>query len=138
MAHYPMDENAERRRFPRLAINVGVHCNSFDEGRIVHQLSNYSENLGVGGLSVRSEKKLPQDLSLLVSFFLPIQRRSVILQPSVTLPVIARSRVAWCRPVAGDFLLGLEFLDINRYSRNIFKAFLDLYQLDGGPLLQEG
>ncbi len=123
-------ENEERRRFQRIAITVGVHCNSIREGRIFHALSSQSENLGAGGLAVLSDKALQAGDGMIVSFFLPGHLQAEKPADRMSLPVIARSRVAWCKPQDRGYKLGIEFLEINHYSRRLFKNFLDSYLPD--------
>jgi hypothetical protein len=121
-------ENTDRRRHPRLPIRVDVHCNSFQEGKVFLRVSSQSEDLGVGGLSLTATQPVPPGLKMLVSFFLPFKGETEDDEPVQSLPVIARARVAWCQLMDRNYRLGLEFNDINPYSRDLFQSFLSTYQ----------
>lgn len=118
----------ERRRHARLPIRVNVHCNSFQEGKVFLRVSSQSEDLGVGGLSLTTTQPLPPDLKMLVSFFLPFRSSGDGARATQSLPVIARARVAWCQLLGRTYRLGLEFKEINPYSRDLFQSFLSTYQ----------
>lgn len=119
---------SDRRRFPRFTLKVGVHANAMEEGKIRDSLSSQSENLGAGGLSFRARQELPVGQKLLISFFLPAYTAPGEKQEAMSLPIIARSRVVWCSAAEQAYRCGIEFLDINLYSRKLFQAFLETYQ----------
>ncbi len=122
------DPTQERRRHPRLPIRVDVHCNSFQEGKVFLRVSSQSDDLGAGGLSLTANQPVPPGLKMLVSFFLPFKGGEASPEPVQSLPVIARARVAWCLLMDRNYRLGLEFKEINPYSRDLFQTFLATYQ----------
>lgn len=130
------ETGAERRRFPRkpLRLRVQFRCLDVDEvSPVEHNLAN---DLGAGGLAMRTERPLPEDQLLMLSLFLPVpeqspaDREQMDLTRAESLSVDILSRVAWCASSKeGEFVAGVQFLDLDRDGRKLLKRFLAEYRL---------
>lgn len=136
---------SERRRYPRIPIKLEVQFKCVGKGKVYNSHVHWAEDLGAGGLALRSRRLLKVGQMLLVTLFLPPAggREKRRIQEPVTakngVAVSVLSRVAWnsSRP-DGSYLLGIQFLDLDRNERKLLKGFLVEYQLDSpdSPLYQ--
>lgn len=85
-----------RREFLRHTVDVPLEVDRVGESERLHE---QSVNVSHGGLAFQSTV-CPQVGEVLQ-----------IRIPSVSPPFEGRVRVAWCRPEAEDFLVGVQFLD---------------------------
>jgi c-di-GMP-binding flagellar brake protein YcgR len=135
---YSADMQAERRKSPRIPLNIAVKYQCLPKDRMTMPTDSLSENLGMGGLAMRVDHKLePNDRISLVLYLPPADKRddvqnyaSYAKQDCLTVRIEAR--VAWCQPFAGNkFMLGIEFIQIDPEDMPEFRAFVKDYELRG-------
>ncbi len=127
---------AEHRRFPRMKFKLWVHFKCLERGGSSLSLESLAEDLGAGGMAMRSDHQLKGGQLLMLTLFLPPEDKRVdgeemlIYSEKECMPVDVLARVAWCEPRAEEFMLGLQFLDLDQANRTKLKAFLVDYNLD--------
>lgn len=127
---YQGKTNAERRRFERKEMSLNLQFRCLAKDNISDIKSDLAEDLGAGGLAMRSDKELNIDQLLMVTITLPVDendRKKVEEQSEVSV----LSRVAWTKPAKDSgYIIGIQFLDLEPTERQILKSFLVEYQLD--------
>ena len=129
---------AERRKYPRIPLKMWVHFQCLKEGDASPaSLESLAEDLGAGGLAMRSDLHLEQGQMLMVTLYLPPAAKraqpddTLIYAEGECLTAVVLSRVIWCRPLKDkEFMVGVKFLDLDGESRRSLKDFLKDYQLD--------
>jgi hypothetical protein len=86
------------RQFIRHTVNVPLEVKLLPDAP---PRAKHSMNVSEGGLAFRASDCLPIDSI--------IELRIATVQP----PFEAKARVAWCREEAGQYLVGVQFLDKN-------------------------
>ncbi len=133
---YKGEAEAERRRFPRKPVKLKVSYQCLSKDRVAPAESHLAEDVGSGGLAMRSRQNLTKNQMIMVTLQLPSPGSKV---PDTELPdfsavpcsgVSVLARVAWCKPEGpGNYLVGVQFLDTDGQSRERLKKFLVEYRL---------
>ena len=130
------ETEAERRRYPRLPLKLNLSFQCLDKGNVSPLRKNAALDLGAGGLAMRSDRALPPDQLVMVNLFLPLPEirdaaeKGMEAKEDDCTRVDILTRVAWCaRAKPKGYLLGLQFLDLDRDDRKTLKKFLEDYQL---------
>jgi c-di-GMP-binding flagellar brake protein YcgR len=135
-ADFKGQTQAENRRYPRIHLKLWVHFKCLDKGVSALDLESLAEDLGAGGMAMRSDRDLKPGQLLMLTLYLPpaSKRESVetlIYSEKESLPVAVLSRVVWSAAAAdGEFLVGVQFLDLEAKDRRTLKTFLVDYNLD--------
>ncbi len=133
---YKGQTRAEHRRYPRIQMKLWVHFKCLDKGTISQDLESLAEDLGAGGMAMRSDRKLQMGQLLMLTLYLPPEGKressdTLIYSEKDSVPISILSRVVWCSAAADqEYLLGVQFLDLDRQDRKSLKAFLVDYDLD--------
>ncbi len=131
------ETGAERRRYPRMPIKLQVSYKCIEKGIISKPEAYLAEDLGAGGVAMRSPRSLDLGQMLMLSLFLPPaddegkdkDLNIITEEECVTVGIL--SRVAWCTSFREDgYLVGLQFLDLDRDDRRRLKDFLMNFKLD--------
>jgi hypothetical protein len=135
-ADYTGQTRAENRRSPRIHLKLWVHFKCLDKGMSPLDLESLAEDLGAGGMAIRSDRDLkPGQLLMLTLYLPPVGKReseaTLIYSEKESLPVPILSRVVWCTATTDrEFLAGIQFLDLESKDRGTLKSFLVDYSLD--------
>ena len=131
------ETGAERRRYARRPMKLRVTYQCLAKDRISPKESHLAEDLGSGGLAMRSHEALPKGQIVMVTLFIP--REELRAQRGDEVPdyseadcvgVNILARVARCIPLGlGDYQVGIQFLDSDGQSRERLKKFLMNYRL---------
>jgi c-di-GMP-binding flagellar brake protein YcgR len=131
------ETSAERRKFVRRAIKLKVTYRCLERDRVSAMRSDLVEDVGAGGLLLRTHQPLKADQVLMLTLFLPPPERRQPTMESLACPeeeclqVEILSRVAWSTSAPGNgFLAGVQFLDLDQSHRKWLKEFLVEFQLD--------
>ncbi|HOX54159.1 MAG: PilZ domain-containing protein [Candidatus Omnitrophica bacterium] len=107
----------ERRKFVRFNSSVDVQYALLDKDPNL-ALQGKSRNISSGGIGLITDKKLQEDDVLVVSIYMPQE----------TLPIIAKSKVVWVRPLEMHkekrFDVGSEFINIAPEDRKKIDRYL--------------
>jgi c-di-GMP-binding flagellar brake protein YcgR len=127
----PNGNNPERRRSPRLGLRLWVKFKTIVNGKISEAFENFSDNISAGGLGIRRQQPFSKQQMMMIRLFLPPEKKWEKIKENATyigdeaLEIMARSRVVWCSPVnPNEFRIGLEFLELDRYSQERLREFL--------------
>lgn len=126
----------ERRRYPRRNFSLPFHYKSIQGGRISQPGEGKSQDLGAGGIGALFMEPLESGQKLMLTIFLPKEmfRGSSTSQTATddkALPVSIFARVVWCTPTPDNrYRAGIQFLELDRYSCERMKNFLEAIQLD--------
>jgi c-di-GMP-binding flagellar brake protein YcgR len=131
------ETGAERRRFPRKPMKLRVTYQCLAKDRVSPKASHLAEDLGSGGLAMRSHEALPKGQIVMVTLFIPREERRAGSETEVPdyseaecVGVNILARVARCSPVGlGNYQVGVQFLDSDGQSRERLKKFLINYRL---------
>jgi c-di-GMP-binding flagellar brake protein YcgR len=131
------ETGAERRRFPRKPMKLRVTYQCLAKDKISPKESHVAEDLGSGGLAMRSREPLPKGQIVMVTLFIPREERRAGAGAEVPdyseedcVGVNILARVARCVPEAlGSYRVGVQFLDSDGQSRERLKKFLVNYRL---------
>jgi c-di-GMP-binding flagellar brake protein YcgR len=135
-ADYTGQTRAENRRYPRIQIKLWVHFKCLDKGERDVDLESLAEDLGAGGMAMRSDRDLKPGQRLKLTLYLPpVGKResgaTLIYSEKESLPVSILSRVVWCAATADrEFMAGVQFLELESKDRTTLKTFLVDYNLD--------
>ncbi len=131
------ETGAERRRYPRMPIKLQVSYKCIEKGIISKPEAYLAEDLGAGGLAMRSPRSLDSGQMLMLNLFLPpadtegTDKNLSIFTEEECVMVGILSRVAWCTAFREEgYLIGVQFLDLDRDDRRRLKDFLTNFQLD--------
>ncbi|MEW6516464.1 MAG: PilZ domain-containing protein [candidate division FCPU426 bacterium] len=131
------ETGAERRKFVRRPIKLKVTYRCLERDHVSTVRSDLAEDLGAGGLLLRTHQPLKADQVLMLTLFLPPQDRRQPAMEHLTCPeeecqrVEILSRVAWSAAAPSNgFLAGVQFLDLEQNHRKWLKEFLVEFQLD--------
>lgn len=141
-----VETGSERRNHPRLSLKLRLQYNCIKKGNISTLVETQSEDLGTGGLTIRSKQRVKTGQILMVKLLLPFPRRDKSAGPAQALdipeekhlPVAVLSRVAWCRYYQeSEFRLGVQFIALTRANRQSLKKFFLDCSLDwkNSPLM---
>lgn len=126
----------ERRGHPRKPLKLWTRYQCLQKYRD-HSYEGIAEDIGAGGLAMRSDLQLNMGELLMLTLFLPPADKRVLPDTVFQyakpegLPAAILSRVAWCIPAREtDYVLGVQFLDMDRENRRRLKSFLVEYRLD--------
>ncbi len=131
------ETRAENRRFPRQKLKLWVHFIRLKENQEKSgKLESLTEDLGAGGIAMRSDHKLENGEVLALTLFLPPEDKrtdpdhDLIYSEEECLPVDIQARVRWCAPREDlEYILGVEFLQVRGEHRERLKTFLVNYNL---------
>ena len=140
------EPGSERRNFPRLPLKLRLQYNCIKKGNVSTLFETQSEDLGTGGLTMRSKQRVKTGQILMVTLLLPSCRKDKSAGPAESLdslkekslPVAVLSRVAWCRYAPeNEYQLGIQFLALTLANRQSLKKFFSEYSLDwkNSPLM---
>lgn len=131
------ETRAENRRFPRKKLKLWVHFACLtdcpeDFGR----LESLSEDLGAGGIAIRSDHQLSEGQLLTLTLFLPPEDKQTGTEDDLTyaeaecVPIDVQGRVRWCTPRDQmEYLFGVEFNKVKPEHRESLTRFLLNYDL---------
>jgi c-di-GMP-binding flagellar brake protein YcgR len=131
------ETQAERRRYKRKPIKLHVHYQCLDKGVVSEPQRDLAEDLGAGGLMMRSQRPLEKDQVLMLVLLLPpVEKRQkgvatdeYIEEESLAVEILCR--VAWATSSQdGGYLIGVQFLDLDQNNRKWLKEFLVDFKLD--------
>lgn len=130
------ETQAEHRRYPRLRLKLWVHYQCLERGTVSHRLESLAEDLGAGGLAMRSDRALGSGQLVLATLFLPPaelragEENTPIVEEKDCVPIPVLCRVVWSAPREDQYMNGLQFLDLQPQHRKLLKAFLVDFDLD--------
>jgi c-di-GMP-binding flagellar brake protein YcgR len=131
------ETNAERRRYVRRPLKLKVTYRCLERDRVSAMRSDLVEDVGAGGLLLRTHQPLTADQVLMLTLFIPPPERRQLATENLLCPeeecqqVEILSRVAWSTSAPGNgFLAGVQFLDLEQSHRKWLKEFLVEFQLD--------
>jgi c-di-GMP-binding flagellar brake protein YcgR len=133
---FSAEARAEHRRFPRMSIKLQVRYKRLKQGDISPAAGSMGEDVGAGGMAMRCSQELPAGQLLMLSIYLPpenlqTQAGGESVPEQACTPIAVLARVAWTsQKNSGEFLTGVQFLDLNRNHRKLLKAFLVNFHLD--------
>jgi c-di-GMP-binding flagellar brake protein YcgR len=134
---YYTEVMAERSHFQRKPLNLRVHFQlvNYPEDNAPRN-SSRTENISAGGLALYSEKKMKNGQQLLITLFLPPEKKraqDLILVTCIEqecIPVVIHAQVVWKLPFMADkFAYGVEFLSIEPDNKKEFQKFLQDFYL---------
>lgn len=115
-----MDVN-EKRKFPRLPINVGIKYEITDP-KAAETKSTQSKNISVGGICIIALEKMPVGSTLNLNFFLPDDKKIIK----------AKGKIAWSKEfsIGSDnnkaYDLGIEFIQIAKSDRKRIDKYVGM------------
>lgn len=121
---------AERRRFPRFPLKLQVTY------RIASQepVTTSSENIGLGGLAVLSDRPVEVGQRLKLSLYLPRIASDMVAKIACEAkdarPVDFEARVVWSTRFGTRTMFGAEFTQISDPGRELLRKFLEEYEMD--------
>ncbi len=131
------ETNVEHRKSPRKQFKLRIHFKCLQKGDVSRALDSLAEDLGAGGMAMNIGHEIEGNQLLMITLFLPkVEHRNEIIDKPVFLEkecdsVAILSRVVWCaKRRDNEYIAGVEFLDLKREHRNIFKKFLIDFDLD--------
>lgn len=130
------ETRAENRRHPRLQLKIWVHYQLLKPGEATRTAESLSEDLGAGGIAIRSHSPVADNQLLLLTLYLPPEDKregpaeTLIYSEDDCLPVEILACAAWsAQKQKQDYMVGVQFLEIKREHRKRLKDFLVDYQL---------
>ncbi len=128
----------DRRRYPRKPLKLKAYFKFVSRGKVSQIFESRTEDLGAGGVGLMSEIAMPVGEMLMLSLWLPWRssneeedRGGLGNEDCIQVAVV--SRVVWCSPSQEKFYrVGVEFLELDNYSRQQLKAFLIAQSMDWG------
>lgn len=127
---------AERRRFERIPLNLKISFRCLDKDYISDIKDDLAEDLGAGGVAIRSMYEMKQGQLLMLSLHLPsedMEEENAKNDDDHESEKVVNifSTVAWCKLMkTGEFMIGVQFLDLDPDERMDLKEFLVEYKLD--------
>jgi hypothetical protein len=136
--YFPMSSpnqrpGSERRRFPRLPINLWIQCSAIrSRDEIGRSFTTVSQDLSPEGVAIWSEEEFKTGQMLLITLLLPPRGakpdfNTVGYMLHEYRPVGIIARVAWCASTGNDeknIKLGIQFLEITMNGHDLLKEFL--------------
>jgi c-di-GMP-binding flagellar brake protein YcgR len=135
----------ERRRYPRKAIQLWVHCAEVKHDKVLRSFTHLTEDLSAGGIAVRSKHLYHLDQPIMTTLLLPPDEaqgdieRALHFSMDEYQPVVILSRVAWCASTEKQYArVGIEFVELPSTGVDLFKKFLINFGLEyySAPIFQ--
>ncbi len=132
------EASAEHRRYPRKRLSLQVKYENVIQTVTTGTAGSQSLNVSAGGLAIRSNKKVMNGQMIALTIYLPSQeQRNIITEetpPDIekAIPVNVLAQVAWSNEVStSDFMIGVQFLEVDLNHKEKLNEFLKDYHLDG-------
>lgn len=129
-------EFSERRKCPRARLKLWVHYKTIHQGKISSTLESLTDDLSAGGVRLRADHQVIQGQMLMLTLYLPQEENlkeietTMIYRENDCMPISILARVAWCQADEDDeFSFGVQFIELDDYSRSILRLYLEHYQL---------
>lgn len=111
-----MNDNAEKRQYPRVQTHIHVRYRNLRDGAAVPGESSISADLGEGGVRFRAGEFISMACRLILELDIPICSK----------PIKAISRVAWIKKAdeGNDYEIGNQFLEMSKQDKDLVSEYV--------------
>lgn len=111
-----MNENAEKRKYPRVQTHITVRYRNLREGAGVSGESSIIADMSEGGIRFRAGEFISMACRLILELDIPVCSK----------PIKAISRVAWIRKADSgrDYEIGNQFLEMSRTDKELVSEYV--------------